>query len=92
VFSVGHVFKSDEDVRELFTGRESKEWVLLTAIGLEKESIVFYVGLRDLVPEEFGRDKIDAIIREEKKHIVILTHELTAVKNLAQSAEPDPGP
>jgi len=42
------------------------------AISNEKDSIVFYVGLRDLVPVRFGRKKITAIIAEEYKHIVFL--------------------
>lgn len=54
------------------TGKETMAEVLATAIGLEKESILFYVGLRDLVPPEYGRTKIDAIITEERKHVIQL--------------------
>jgi len=46
------------------------------AIDLEKDSIIFYLVIRDLVPEEFGREQMDDIIREEMGHIVLLNDEL----------------
>ena len=67
-----HGGEGDPDLLETFTGRETIEEIITTAIGLEKESILFYVGIRDSVPEDFGREKIDAIIREEQKHVVQL--------------------
>jgi rubrerythrin len=54
--------------------------ILVNAIGMEKDSIVFYIGIKDLVPERLGKDKIDNIINEEKKHIRMLVKELTALK------------
>jgi rubrerythrin len=55
------------------TGNETLEEVLDTAIGLEKESVLFYVGLKGMVPEKYGRDRIDDIIREEQTHVAQLT-------------------
>ncbi|HNW31012.1 MAG TPA: rubrerythrin, partial [Spirochaetota bacterium] len=52
------------------------EGILKAAIAAEKDSIVFYIGMKDLVPEKLGKDKIDGIINEEKKHIVMLSKEL----------------
>lgn len=46
--------------------------VIDTAIGNEKDSIVFYVGLRELVPANLGRNRISAIIAEEYGHIAFL--------------------
>jgi len=42
------------------------------AINREKDSILFYVGLKNLVPSH-AQDKIDIIIKEEAKHIVMLS-------------------
>lgn len=55
------------------TGDETMEDVVQTAIGLEKKSILFYLGLKDMVPPESGHEKIDKIINEEKKHIAQLS-------------------
>jgi len=67
-----HGGEGDPDVVESFTGEEPIEEIITTAIGLEKESILFYLGLKDLVPAKYGHDKLDEIIREEKLHIAQL--------------------
>ena len=58
------------------TGRESISDVLSTAIELEKKSILFYVGLKALVPESLGADKVEAIIKEEAGHVALLSSKL----------------
>ncbi|WP_005035350.1 ferritin-like domain-containing protein [Holophaga foetida] len=52
--------------------------ILKTAIQMEKDSIAFYLGLKDLVPEALGRKRVDDIIREEMGHIQLLSRELLA--------------
>lgn len=52
-----------------FTGKESMKEVVEIALNAEKESVVFYYGLKSMVPEEAGRDKIEQIIMEELSHI-----------------------
>jgi len=58
------------------TGSESPEEMLNIAIDAEKNSVLFYVGLRDFVSAQAGRDKVEAIIREEVKHVADLKREL----------------
>lgn len=60
---------------------DSMEGILKEAITAEKDSILFYLGLKDAVPEALGKDKIDAVIKEEMSHINLLTRELVALKN-----------
>ena len=50
--------------------------ILKEAILAEKDSIVFYLGMKEMVPENFGKAKIDAIIKEEMTHIKLLSKEL----------------
>jgi len=57
---------------EKLTGRESSSELLEIAIGAEKNSILYYVGLKELVPARTGRDKVEAIIREEIRHLAEL--------------------
>lgn len=54
------------------SGRMKKSEILKRAIEKEKDSIVFYSGLKDFAPAEIAKDKIDEIIREELRHIRIL--------------------
>ena len=52
------------------------EEILKTAISAEKESIVFYLGMKDVVPAHLGQQKLDDIIKEEMGHIRLLSKEL----------------
>ena len=54
--------------------------VFREAIKQEKDSIVFYLGMKGLVPENLGREKIDTIIKEEMKHIRLLSNKLVSLK------------
>jgi len=67
-----HVFDTRKDPVALLKGNETLKDILRIAIGLEKDSVVFYVGMKDLVSPKLGKDKIDRIIREEMKHIALL--------------------
>lgn len=61
---------------EELTGSETMKEILEIALNSEKESVVFYYGLRGLVPPRAGREKVDAIINEELSHIHILLEQL----------------
>jgi len=50
--------------------------ILKSAIGAEKDSIVFYLGMKEAVPESMGKARLDAIIKEEMGHIRMLSKEL----------------
>jgi rubrerythrin len=58
------------------TGKETMKDILLMAVAAEQRSIVFYLGLIDMVPPKLGKSKIEDIIAEEKSHIVVLAAEL----------------
>ncbi len=68
-----HGGEGDPQVAKTLTGKESLEEILNIALSLEKQSILFYVGLKDLVRQKQGKDKVDAIIDEEKQHITQLS-------------------
>lgn len=52
--------------------------ILKGAITAEKDSIVFYLGMKDMVGGTHGKNRIDAIIKEEMKHIKLLSSRLLA--------------
>jgi rubrerythrin len=70
-----HVFDKRKEPRDLLKGSESLEEILRIAIGLEKDSIVYYVGFKDLVLAQPDRGQLDEIIREEMRHIILLNKE-----------------
>jgi rubrerythrin len=80
VMAEGQVFDMGAEPSGQFKGEETAEGILETAIDKEKESIAFYAGLKECVGPEAGRDKVEAIIREEFGHIATLNEQLSALK------------
>jgi len=76
----GHVFNVKADPVEQLAGKDTAEEVLKMAIGLEKDSIAFYVGLKESVSHKAGKDKVEAIIKEEFGHIATLNEKLAALE------------
>lgn len=60
------------------TGQESIKEIIEIALNSEKESVIFYFGLKSLVPVKAGRDKVEKIIIEELGHISTLIKKLKA--------------
>lgn len=58
----------------------SMQAILKAAILAEKDSIVFYLGMKDMVPDELGQARLDDIIKEEMAHINLLSRRLIATK------------
>jgi rubrerythrin len=54
--------------------------IFKAALTAEKESIVFYLGMEEMVLSGDGKNKIQEIIREEMRHIRILGDKLYALK------------
>lgn len=70
------VFGVHPDPESELTGRESRADVIRLAIEKEKDSIVYYNGLKAFVPSEPDRTVIRDIILEEMKHVRILMESL----------------
>jgi rubrerythrin len=61
--------KKDRDIQ--LTGKETINEIFRIAVDAEKNSIIFYTALKDLVSGA-GKGKVADIIREELGHLVIL--------------------
>jgi rubrerythrin len=69
----GKVFDPKLDPTTRFNQVRSLSEVLRIAIDVEKDSIIFYLGLKEMIPQGLGKDKIDLIVREEMSHVTILS-------------------
>ena len=49
---------------------------LQAAIRAEKETVLFYVFLKDFVPPDKGREAVEQVIREESRHAAVLKKRL----------------
>ena len=74
------VFSPAADLSRKLSGQETADQALQMGIQAEKDSIVFYTGLKDVVPARLGRDRIEAIIREELGHLATLSEMLADLR------------
>ena len=67
------LYEKDIDINSL-------EEIFKSALSAEKDSIVFYLGMKDVVPSHLGKDKLDGIIKEEMSHIRLISDKLLEFK------------
>jgi rubrerythrin len=78
-----YYLKALVDTRVFFDKKidvSSIENILKDAIQAEKDSIVFYLGMKEAVPEGLGKSRLDHIIKEEMGHIRMLSGKLVKIK------------
>jgi rubrerythrin len=61
------------------SGNETAKDIIEIALEAEKEMVVFYVGLKDMVYFKAGKDKVEEIIIEELSHISALLKKLKSL-------------
>lgn len=59
----------------------SMKEILKAALLAEKDAIVFYLGMKDMVPLKQGKSRLEDIIKEEMAHIKLIGSKLSAVKS-----------
>ena len=75
-----HIFNIKSDPANQLGSLNTPDEVLKMAMGLERDSIAFYTGLKESVSHRAGKDKVEGIIKEEIKHIAILSQKMEALK------------
>ncbi|MHC4870988.1 MAG: ferritin family protein [Planctomycetota bacterium] len=72
----GKIYKSDDiSTNELANASDICD-ILEKAVLLEKEAVIYYLGIKNFIPESLGKDKIEAIINEEISHVNFLSETL----------------
>lgn len=75
----GKVFDPKVNPAGKLAGSEHAGDILRAAIELEKNSIVFYLTIKKMVPGEGSKGRIDDIIEQEIGHVALLSSQLAAV-------------
>jgi rubrerythrin len=74
------VFTSKMDPAKMIGDEPSFKKILDAALEREKESVVFYAGMKRFVPASLGADKIEAILQEEVSHVAMITQRLAEIR------------
>lgn len=64
-----------------FTGSETITQIIKSAIEAEKASINYYVGLKEFVRSQAGKQQVQEIIKEEMSHVVTLQKHLEQLES-----------
>ena len=79
-FAEAHGWEGKGGQKEEFTGTETPEQILNSALTAEKDSVAFYVGIKDMVAKESGKNQVENIIKQEMQHIALINGKLIALK------------
>ena len=67
-----HIFNNPEGKKKVAAGISDLSPALDFALSFEKDSVLFYDQMKAITSSELGKNQIDSIINEEKKHILLL--------------------
>ncbi len=70
------VFTENMKPSEMFGAEPDVKHVLQLALEREKDAVVFYTGIQDLVPARLGLANIGAIVKEEVSHVAMLEKQI----------------
>ncbi|MDZ7859221.1 MAG: ferritin family protein [Candidatus Krumholzibacteriota bacterium] len=73
------LFTGDQEAERVAASMDGELEALKTALNFEKDTILFFIAMKDMTPEKLGREKIDLLINEEHTHVVKISKE---IKNL----------
>lgn len=77
-FANGHIFDPNADPEKELQGSETLTDIFKKAIAKERDSIAFYMGIKAAITK--NQDSIEAVIKEEMKHVTQLSDELNALQ------------
>ena len=67
-----HVFNINQNPQDMINDNSSAREIMNVAIQFEKDSIVYFLGMEDMVPEKLGKENVTRLINEEKQHILFI--------------------
>lgn len=73
-------FDDGEDPLAAFGSDPALNDILKVALGRERDAVAFYAGVKELVPNALGKDKVADVIREEMAHVTLLNSLLRQFK------------
>ena len=80
-FTEGYVFNVAADASQALTELPTLEDILSFAVEREQDAILFYVGLKEMLPKTAAADSIEHIIQQEMGHVVLLNRKIKALSS-----------
>ncbi len=64
------LFNTEKEAERIASSVKGELEALKTALTFEKDTILFFMHMKDMTRKDLGRDKIDMLIEEEHRHVV----------------------
>ena len=74
------LFNSEREAEEAAMRVENELEALRAALAFEKDTILFFQTMKSMTREDLGRDKIELLIDEERKHVIRISGEIDKIK------------
>ena len=78
-FAEGKIFESSESPENKIDENSTLDEIFDIAIDFERNSVIYFTLIKEIVPEDLGKNKIDVLIKEEIKHIAVLNNRLNTI-------------
>ncbi|SFM86677.1 ferritin-like domain-containing protein [Thermodesulforhabdus norvegica] len=75
-----HVFRTGESVAEKVASIKSPEDALKMAMQFEKDSVIFFLTMKDHTEDPKGKEMVDLLVKEEQQHLRRISAALRALK------------
>lgn len=75
----GKIFDVKKIDDELAALTDDPPSILLAALQREKDAVIFYTAMKEMVPEHLGRDDVQHIVEEEMSHVRYIADRLAAM-------------
>jgi len=75
-----HIFLQGKDAGELIETCKNVIEILKMALQFEKDSVVLYTSMRDMVPEHLGKDTVNRLANEEVTHVAFIQKQLSILE------------
>jgi rubrerythrin len=74
-----HIFVANKEISALLANAKSPLDILHMALSFEKDSVVLYTTMKNMVPEHLGKKDLEKIIDEEIVHISFITRKIGTI-------------
>ena len=75
----GKIFDTRKIDEELAALKDDPVAILKAALNREKDAVIFYLAMKDMVPEALGKADVKHIIAEEMSHVRYIADRLAAM-------------
>lgn len=74
-----HIFKATADPTSLLGDNAGARETLELALQFEKDSVVYFMGIADMVPERLGKSEVLDLAKQEQGHIALIQRTLSSL-------------